>query len=831
MTGRIFFESAEISVSEASGIVNVPIVRTGDLSGRVVIEFSTSAGTAAAGQDYVSRSGTAILEPGQSRVLVPVAITNDTTGEPTETFPVSIINVSSGTLSAPRTTQVSILDDETPANDPTDPPFVSDYDVTLNDKFKGFATPIAIEFSPVAGNKTMFVAEKGGFIKTVNIDTGATAVMLDISSKVNSAGDRGLLDIAISPDLQKNPYLYAFYTVDPADTAGKTGNAGPDGGGNRFSYVERFTLDAATGYTTVVPNSGTVILGKGGQTLADISGAGEIDSTSNFTAKDSELNAAGTGFKSDYLKVDSLSHAGGALEFGPDGKLYVSVGDGTSFNAADARTVSVQDVNSLSGKVLRVDPVTGAGLADNPFYDGENLDATSAKVYQLGLRNPFSMSFDQTGQLFITETGWNSYEEINAGGAGANFGWPYYEGGDKGQLLKTPGYQDLPSASQFYQSVESGATKIAPAFRAFSHLSVDPGFQLQAIVGADDVIRSSAYPAALQNDLVFADFSQGEIYAVDVNNSSELKFLKKLDGLAPVHYSLGPDGFLYYVDIVSGNIGRLEIKTKEGGGGGGTQPLFTLAQDKPAETQFLDGGLTTAEIFGINGNQADYGYGPTLDGKAIVVWKGDTFDILSGYDAIRFLDNQVALTELGKSLPKTGDGTVEPPPPPPPPPPTTGVTVNDVATKNQYEVGKTALDIFAINGKSTDYGFGLTQDGQDHVVWKGSTFDILVDFEQIKFTDKTVTLTAPGSTGGDPTPPPPPAGKLYTDKPTVNQTVTGNTSKDIFVVKGKSTDYGYDFTQDNKDHVVWKGAAFDILIDFEQIKFDDVTIDLPTPPL
>ncbi len=154
----------------------------------------------------------------------------------------------------------------------------------------------------------------------------------------------------------------------------------------------------------------------------------------------------------DYLKVDSRSHAGGSLEFGPDGALYVSVGDGTSFNYADPHSVSVQDLDSLSGKILRVDPETGRGFTDNPFWEqGLSLDSNQAKVYQLGLRNPFAMAFDENGQLFIGNTGWNSWEAVFTGQAGANFGWPFYEGGDNGVLLTTPVYRDFSGGDRVLQ--------------------------------------------------------------------------------------------------------------------------------------------------------------------------------------------------------------------------------------------------------------------------------------------------------------------------------------------------------------------------------------------
>ena len=271
---------------------------------------------------------------------------------------------------------------------------------------------------------------------------------------MNDYQDRGLLDIALHPDFgtpvqagqPEHNYIYAFYVVDPSGTAGKIGNAGPDGGGNRFAYLVRFTANAATNYTTAVAGSEVILLGGAGQTLQDISGAGAVDSTSNINQAESGFNALTGKYVDNYIKVDSRSHAGGSLAFGPDGALYVSIGDGTSFDATDPRTVSVQNVDSLSGKILRIDPLTGLGLPDNPFVGpGYALSANRSKVYQLGLRNPFSIGFAQDGRLLISNTGWFSWEEIESGPPGANFGWPYFEGGDNGIILRAPGYQNLPS--------------------------------------------------------------------------------------------------------------------------------------------------------------------------------------------------------------------------------------------------------------------------------------------------------------------------------------------------------------------------------------------------
>jgi hypothetical protein len=289
------------------------------------------------------------------------------------------------------------------------------------------------------------------------------------------------------------------------------------------------------------------------------------------------------GFKQDYLKGDFSSHVGGALAFGPDEKLYVSTGDGTSFNYADPRSPDVLSLSSLSGKILRIDPMTGAGLPDNPYMTtGLSLDTNQAKVFQLGYRNPFSMAFDAEGRLFVTNTGWFKWETLNMGGPGASFGWPYHEGGDGGTLLKAPYYQDFATAGPYYSAVQSGSTAVTPAFRAFSHSSADPGYTIQAITGGEVIYDGTVYPSDLRGDYFFADFVTGDVFSVDTNNRANVKFLYSVGYNAPVDFTQGPDGRVYYADIVMGQIGRLEISdqaTSDADGDGLSDTLDRFALD------------------------------------------------------------------------------------------------------------------------------------------------------------------------------------------------------------------------------------------------------------
>ena len=163
------------------------------------------------------------MAPGQDRVLVPVSILDDASGEATETIVFSLVNVDGGFLQAPRTARIDILDNETPATDDPQPPLMSDYDVSQEVVIPGLSQPISFEFAP-HDPSLMYVAEKGGVIKVFDVESGANlGTFLDISDKVNNIQDRGLMDIAFHPDFEANPYVYAFYVVDPPETAGESG--------------------------------------------------------------------------------------------------------------------------------------------------------------------------------------------------------------------------------------------------------------------------------------------------------------------------------------------------------------------------------------------------------------------------------------------------------------------------------------------------------------------------------------------------------------------------------------------------------------------------------
>src|SRR5579872_2764384 len=210
MADSIFITNTELSVSETAGTVFESISRTGSLVGDVTVTYGITGDTATDGQDFIGGTGTITIPSGVSEVSVPIQILNDNLAEPTETFAFSLIDANGGTVWAPRTSHVSILDDENPAPPPNpEPPVVSNYDVSQVPLVTGLDQPIRMVFSPLDPSQ-VYVAEKPGVIAVANLTTGQATTMLDLSSQVNDSGDRGLLDIALHPDFVHNPYIYAF---------------------------------------------------------------------------------------------------------------------------------------------------------------------------------------------------------------------------------------------------------------------------------------------------------------------------------------------------------------------------------------------------------------------------------------------------------------------------------------------------------------------------------------------------------------------------------------------------------------------------------------------
>lgn len=402
----------------------------------------------------------------------------------------------------------------------------------------GLSQPTAMEFGP---GGMMFIAQKDGRVRIVENGILPSQNFVDIRDRVNDTRDRGMLGLAIHPDFATNPYVYLLYTHDPPEAEFASGLAGRDQRGNRASQLLRVTADASNGYRTAVPGSEVVILGTN-STWDNISRP-DLDSTD-----DNNIPPSCQGVD-DCLPSDSQSHTIGGLAFGTDGMLYVTNGDGTSYGRVDPRTTRVQDLNSLSGKVLRIDPITGAGLGDNPFFTGNTGDNAS-KVYSYGLRNPFRIAIEpNTGEPFVGDVGWTRWEEINTG-RGENFGWPYYEGGDA-QSIRTGGYENLPEAIAFYASNPD----VQEPLWARDH---SDGARAVAL---GDFYTGDVYPSAYDGTLFFTDYGEPTIRALQFDGAGNVtQELLLSDGVdVVVEMTMGPDGYMYYVDLVAGVVGRFEL--------------------------------------------------------------------------------------------------------------------------------------------------------------------------------------------------------------------------------------------------------------------------------
>ncbi len=235
---------------------------------------------------------------------------------------------------------------------------------------------LPIDFQVANGvDDTVFVAERAGRIHKFrnDVDTDNSTVILNITSKVNTSGEGGLLGFTFHPDFQNNPYLFVHYTTsDPFR-----------------SVFSRYTIDPGTG----LAESGSEFI------------LFEIDQPFN-------------------------NHNAGQVRFGPDGYLYIATGDGGS---GGDPLENGQNPTTLLGNILRIDiNDTDPGLnyaipPDNPFVG--NNEGIREEIFAYGFRNPFRFSFDaETGDLWVGDVGQSRREEIDLVEIGKNYGWNTMEG-------------------------------------------------------------------------------------------------------------------------------------------------------------------------------------------------------------------------------------------------------------------------------------------------------------------------------------------------------------------------------------------------------------------
>ncbi len=318
----------------------------------------------------------------------------------------------------------------------------------------------AMAFSP---DGRLFDCQQTGAVRVIK--QGQLLSTPFVTLTVDSAGERGLLGLAFDPQFASNQFVYIYYTATTTP---------------RQNRVSRFT---AAG-DVAVPGSEVVIL--------------QLDNLSGAT-----------------------NHNGGALAFGPEGALYVAVGE-------NATGSNAQTLGNRLGKILRIN-ADGTIPSDNPFFNVAS--GANRSIWALGLRNPFTFAFENgSGRMHVNDVGQVTYEEVNEGIAGANYGWPVSEG-----PTSTPGH----TGPIYWYGHSASSTPNGCAITGGTFYPPTPG----------------AFPSSYGGDYFFADFCSGFIRVRDAATGVVSPFATGLS--FPVDLDIGPDGRLYYLSRGGSLVGRI----------------------------------------------------------------------------------------------------------------------------------------------------------------------------------------------------------------------------------------------------------------------------------
>lgn len=323
------------------------------------------------------------------------------------------------------------------------------------------SSPTAFAF---VDKNLILVTEKTGKLRVIKNNTLLPKAAITLS--VSTSSERGLIGVAVDPDFETNKYVYLYYTV-PTPTI--------------FNRIERYKYQG----DTLTPSTKQTLL---------------------------ELNTLSAG-----------NHNGGALNFGPDKKLYIGVGE----NAVGS---NAQNLDNYLGKILRIN-ADGTVPSDNPFTG----NAAKSRIWAYGLRNPYTFTFDPlSGKLFINDVGENTWEEINyAPTGGLNFGWPAKEG--------------------FCTSNCTGLTN--PVF-AYGH-GDGIGLGCSIIGGTFFNTTATNYPANLQGKYFYTDYCGDWINYIDpANPAKSTPFISNLPG-GLTYLITGPDGNLYFLSRSDGALYKI----------------------------------------------------------------------------------------------------------------------------------------------------------------------------------------------------------------------------------------------------------------------------------
>ncbi|MEP7263816.1 MAG: PQQ-dependent sugar dehydrogenase [Bacteroidota bacterium] len=333
----------------------------------------------------------------------------------------------------------------------------------------GISNPTVMTFSP---DGRIFVAQQNGQLRIIK--NGVLLPTPFVTLNVNSTGERGLLGIAFDPAFNTNHYIYLYHTLLSASN-------------NR---ITRYTANG----DLAIAGSDTVIL--------------NLDPLSSAT-----------------------NHNGGTMQFGPDGKLYIGVGE-------NANGVNSQNLNTNLGKVLRINS-NGSIPSGNPFPTG---NTQRRSIWSYGLRNPYTITFQTgTGRLFINDVGATTWEEINDVTAGGlNFGWPASEGNSNDPAHTDPLYFYGHGTGSGLGCAITGGTFFNPA--------------------------TTNYPASYMGKYFYIDYCGNWIDVLTLNPTvTRANFGTAIAG-SPVSIVTGPDGNLYFASRANGGAVYKIIYTPTTGG-------------------------------------------------------------------------------------------------------------------------------------------------------------------------------------------------------------------------------------------------------------------------
>jgi glucose/arabinose dehydrogenase len=424
--------------------------------------------------------------------------------------------------------------------------------------FSGIDEPTAIRFAP---DGRAFVAEKKGtiLVYTDLADTTPT-VFADLSEQVYGAGDRGLLGLELDPKFPERPYVYALYTYDH-----QLGDPDPK---PRWNDV----CPTPPGFET----NGCVASGR----LVKLTAAGDHSSGEEVLIE---------GWCQQFP-----SHSVGALQFDSTGALYVSAGDGASYNGADygqfgypqknpcgdpptgvggnqttpgaeggalrsqdLRTLSTAaDPTGLNGSLLRIDPDTGAGLPGNPL--ASSLDQNERRVVAYGFRNPFRFAINPaTSEVYVGNVGAEEYDEIDrfnpTSGQLYNSGWPCFEGPEPNATYIGLG---LNICDGLYADPNATAVPFFYYYHRGPLVPEDPcPYSNGNALSGMAFYEGEAFPASYEGALFFSDSVRGCIYAMFAgpdgrpDPSTLIPFVSDT-GLYPgIDIEVGPEGDLFYTEL------------------------------------------------------------------------------------------------------------------------------------------------------------------------------------------------------------------------------------------------------------------------------------------